>query len=185
MSKQSVFKKRGFTLIELLVIISIIGFLTSVVSASLGSSRDKATAARIASELSSIQRAFHQTSVVNNLDFIWPIEGQNGLILDPSIPWMVENGFLNLPTSVIEPSGLGDEIYEYDNGLDAYVLPASCPNQPDFISTVVVIRNLDSDRDMRILERIDEIIDDGDGLTCGNIINASVSPVGLLVFNLN
>lgn len=48
---------RGFTLIELLVVIAIIGILSSVVLATLNSTREKARDARRASDMKQIQNA--------------------------------------------------------------------------------------------------------------------------------
>lgn len=49
--------KRGFTLIELLVVIAIIGFLASVVMASLGVSRTRAEIAKVLTDYKSVSNA--------------------------------------------------------------------------------------------------------------------------------
>ncbi len=48
-------KTKGFTLIELLIVIAIIGILSSVVLANLGTSRSKAYDAKVISQMSSIR----------------------------------------------------------------------------------------------------------------------------------
>lgn len=48
-------KNKGFTLLELLVVIAIIGILTTIIIASLGSSRDKAKDSKAISQLSSMR----------------------------------------------------------------------------------------------------------------------------------
>src|SRR3990167_181942 len=52
--------RRGFTLIELLVAISIIGLLSSVVIATLGSVKDKAKDARVKTEVHNIRLALEE-----------------------------------------------------------------------------------------------------------------------------
>lgn len=57
---------RAFTLIELLVVISIIGLLSSIVLASLGSVRGKARDAQRLSDLTQIRNALELYAVANN-----------------------------------------------------------------------------------------------------------------------
>lgn len=70
--------KKGFTLIELLVVIAIIGILSAVVLAALGSARNKAKDAAVASAISSM-RAQAELVGYDNICTAGPT-GDNGLM---------------------------------------------------------------------------------------------------------
>lgn len=55
--------QQGFTLIELLVVVAIIGILATVVTASLGSARNKAKDAKVQSELSGVRASAELTAL--------------------------------------------------------------------------------------------------------------------------
>lgn len=59
-------EKKGFTLIELLVVIAIIGFLASVVMASLGVSRTRAEIAKVLTDYKSVSNALELYRQANN-----------------------------------------------------------------------------------------------------------------------
>jgi prepilin-type N-terminal cleavage/methylation domain-containing protein len=58
--------KKGFTLIELMVVIAIIGFMSSVILASLTATRVKARDTQRISELRNIEKALHLYAMNNN-----------------------------------------------------------------------------------------------------------------------
>ncbi len=65
-SHRGVSKKSGFTLIELLVVIAIVGFLASVILASLKSAKERAYDAQIKSDMTQVRNALELYAGANN-----------------------------------------------------------------------------------------------------------------------
>jgi type II secretion system protein G len=110
-------KNKGFTLIELLVVISIIGLLSSVVLASVNSARDKATAAKLVSEMKALQNAIEMYRADNNGDVpidesgMWYSDYNGEGYLDDLSDYLVPKYISRIPHSPDFPH----------NGTDRYI----------------------------------------------------------------
>ena len=102
--------KRAFTLIELLVVIAIIGFITSVVMASLISAQRDARDKRRVSDLKQLQTALELYHTDNQM-FPTQAGGANGNIsTNTTLLTLLEPYLQGTP---IDPAGLGDSTYHY------------------------------------------------------------------------
>ena len=184
--------QKGFTLIELLVVIAIISILSAVALASLNSGRIKARSAVIASELNQIERAFLASAASQNWPSEWPIEGQAfgslpAVVNSPTLSWLVDNGYLENIPSTINPGSFGLGRYDYDNEGGPTARFVSCPGTPLTTAPAVniIIRNVNSDDDLEIVNELDSIFDGGDGFNCGKVVIFLSGGNNLLLFTLD
>ncbi len=82
------FKKSAFTLIELLVVIVIIGILATISVSTFSGYFKKAKAAKIASELRSIEKGFKLAATINDQE-LYPTEISLG-VNEPTIKKVAE-----------------------------------------------------------------------------------------------
>ena len=129
---------RGFTLIELLVVIAIIGILSSVVLASLSSSRNKAKTARRASDLHNLQQALEIYAVGNDSQYPnpgWAWRSQctawGGYAGDQVIPGLVPTYYSQMPADPDMNASANTCCYLYlSDGVNYKVLDHNCPTLP-------------------------------------------------------
>ena len=114
--------KKGFTLIELLVVVSIIGILTTLLSANLNAARERARDAQRKSDLRNIQTALRlyyndNARYPGSLSFggAWEANG---------IPYMS-----TIPDDPLFPNQ--NYTYIYDEGTDSYELETCLENKSD------------------------------------------------------
>jgi len=102
--------KPAFTIIELLVVIAVIGFITSVIMASLVSAQRDARDKRRVSDLKQIQTAlelFH----TDNQHFPRQADGANGNIsTNTTLLTLLEPYLQGTP---VDPAGLGNDTFHY------------------------------------------------------------------------
>lgn len=114
--------KKGFTLIELLVVVSIIGILTTLLSANLNAARERARDAQRKSDLRNIQTAIR---LYYNDNAVYP----------PSITFNSEwkvNDIAYMSTVPDDPlSPNQNYTYTYDVINDTYILEACLENKSD------------------------------------------------------
>ena len=161
-------KQKGFTLIELLVVIAIIGVLSSVLILVMKPSDqiNKAKAAKIAKDLKLIEKAFQLTAADDMENYnLYPTENELGLS-NPMISVMVNGGHLKYVSADIEPDS--GSTYGYDNDNDPYPYLNNCPGGNTYAGANIVIRG-DVAHDSDIINNLDKIIDNSDGLGCGKL----------------
>lgn len=114
--------KKGFTLIELLVVVSIIGILTTLLSANLNAARERARDAQRKSDLRNIQTALRLYYNDNarypaslTFDSEWEVEGVSYMSIVPDDPLSPNQNY----------------VYIYDDINDSYVLEACLENKSD------------------------------------------------------
>lgn len=112
-------KHQGFTLIELLVVVAIISLLSSVVMASLNSSRQKAKISKAKSEVRTLFQALLRYNIDNNN---WPAGPNNGNFWNTAEwndPW--KTGYID---TVITNDPWGSP-YVFDGSPDVECLPGN------------------------------------------------------------
>ena len=179
-------QKIGFTLIELLVVITIIGLLSSVVTASLEDARARAKAARISTELQAIEQAFTLKILEENVKTWWheddfPSGSQEW---QRYVQLLVDDGILEtfLPVAPDGPTFNGTvpaNEYFYDNDADwgdVFVNPSDCHAQTesnrrnnwDGVLIQFDIGASFEESQWQIVARyLDEAFDKSDGFYCG------------------
>jgi len=125
-------KKRGFTLIELLVVISIIGLFSSIVLASLQSTREKAQIAKFKQELVQIRTALVLYRSNNNNN--WPA-GIEKTFVSPLLQDLKDAGVYSSNTLAV-PNFIFNGVLVTPGGLNGG--DASC-DQPDSSNVEYVI----------------------------------------------
>ena len=166
-------KKTGFTLIELLVVVAILSIVATIVVIALDPKHvtNKSKAARIASELQSIEEAFQLSIFDNGMQGVFFTEDELNLGENPNVSLMtlLDIGVLGyLPRETpIAPYGLGTSYYRYDNDGDLYHYLDNCPGSSDYGGANIFITRTQYYPDL--VQEIDKIIDHGDGLKCGKI----------------
>ena len=160
--KETIRHKSGFTLIELLVVIAIIGLIATMAVVSFGNARDKAKAASILANFKNIEKgmALYKESLglaawwrENTLAGTDPEEISNILNLNPAM-----RDYL--------PQAPTDGNYQYDNDGNAYD-PDGDGCGPWSGGVGIFLFNLNNDD---VAEALDQMVDDGDGGTCGKIL---------------
>jgi prepilin-type N-terminal cleavage/methylation domain-containing protein len=152
--------RRGFTLIELLVVIAIIGILASIVLVSLSSSKTKASAARVASDLRSIEKAFQLMAIDENASTWWIDSSLNGSFNPPLSALVADSGRLGKFLKIAPAPPVGAS-YFYDNDGDT----ATCGGSPNAGVNIFTAAGADP----ALLSQLDEIFDQGDGSLCGRV----------------
>ena len=161
--------KRAFTLIELLVVIGIIGVLSAVVLTSLQNSRERAIATQIAAELRSMNQAFRIDAIDRNSRSDYPLESSYGISgQNPWIQSIINAGYLESLTDMSD-SRIGDGRYRYDNDGDQYISASCGSSSPSFSGVSIIIFGVTDPNELGVVNEIDEILDGGDGLGCGNV----------------
>ena len=162
-------RHKGFTLVELLVVIAIIGILSAVVIASLQESRNKAQAVRMAAELRSINQALRLDSIERNTRTDYPLESSFGIPgQNPQVQSIINAGFLS-SLGDLSDGRIGDKRYRYDNDGDQYISASCGSSNPSFSGVSIIIFGVTDSNDLEIIKKLDEIMDGGDGLGCGNV----------------
>ncbi|KND49069.1 MAG: putative Type IV pilus pilin [Parcubacteria bacterium C7867-005] len=109
--------KKGFTLIELMVVISIIGFLSSVVLGSLGTARAKSRDARVIAQFNQIKTALFLYREKYNAYPNQTVVGPNGPYtqnFDSMAQQLVSEGFLS--SVPVAPTNHTYQYYNYYTG---------------------------------------------------------------------
>ena len=162
--------QKGFTLIELLVVIAIISILASIIVPSFQSAIQRSKAVNIANDLSKIEKAFHLHANEHNLDNIFPTESKIGFT-NPEIRTLVDQNKLSFVSEYLKATGLGNEIYVYDNDGDVYNYLSTCPGLASNTGANIMVFHSRKKNDYMIIEELDSIFDNSDGLNCGKIRN--------------
>src|SRR3989344_2809180 len=131
-------RSRGFTLIELLVVIAIIGILSSVVLASLSSSRNRAKTASRASDLHNLQQALEIMAVGSrgqypNPGWAWRSQcvAWGGYAGDQVIPGLVPTYYSQMPADPDMNASANLCCYLYlSDGVNYKILDHNCPTLP-------------------------------------------------------
>ena len=125
-------KKNGFTLIELLIVIAIIGVLSSILYVAINP-REKiklAEATKIAQDLKTIESGFRNRILEGKYE-LYPKENSSANFgTNPTIVDLITVGEIVGVSPSVKATGLGDEVYRYDNDGDYYPYTNNCPNNP-------------------------------------------------------
>jgi len=162
----------GFTLIEILIAIIVIGILSTISISYVSSTRDKAIAAAYLTTARTLERGFVAKGISDGITTWWDgsdFEGCAGLYgSSPRIPGMVANcDFSDFIPGDLEDLGL----FAYDSSVDADDYVGGC--------TVAGGSGLDPTKGVNILikdtvtpdifDKMDDVIDSGDGPFCGKM----------------
>lgn len=194
-------KQKAFTLIELLVTIAIISILTSVIFMAIDSKKqnDRATAIRVIKEFTAIQKALELSSLDPDWGYnSYPGEYDFGLGENPAIVDLIDNGILKYVgrEDLVNGQGLGqlvgangagvgNGVYRYDNDNDTYNYLNNCPGVNTTAGVNIFIYWVESEEDMAIINELDSILDNGDGLKCGKIRTYDVGARKILDYNIS
>ncbi|TSC78780.1 MAG: hypothetical protein G01um101433_112 [Parcubacteria group bacterium Gr01-1014_33] len=172
---------RGFSVLEILIVIGIIGLLAAAVIASLNQARKNAKAVTILSDFRQIENAIHLLGG-DKAWKQWPFEGAGpspsfGYAAgDPPIEWLIANQ--GLGSSLTSSRQVDGQSYKYDNDNDIYLTDASGCATGDIDDGVNLFLTI---ADQDIFTRIDSIMDDGDGNTCGR---ARLTGANVMIYEL-
>jgi prepilin-type N-terminal cleavage/methylation domain-containing protein len=110
-------RTRGFTLIELLVVISIIGFLSSVVLASMQTARDKAKGVAFRASVNEFIKAVKlMQSDVSTLPINTMFKTEAGWVAPSSQSFFINNNFDDYIADFPKPPFTGYFFYHYSEG---------------------------------------------------------------------
>ncbi len=172
-------KNKGFTLIELLVVIAIIGVLSSVLILVINPSDqiNKAKAAKIAKDFKLIEKAFQLTAADDMENYVlYPVEPISG---GAKISQMIDNSHLKYISRDISPGNIGVGYYVYDNDDNVYPYLNNCPGGSNGGGVNILIQ--DAANETSLVNQLDKMIDNSDGLGCGKLRTA----YGHIIFNLD
>ncbi|NQU77111.1 type II secretion system protein [Candidatus Falkowbacteria bacterium] len=189
--------KNAFTLIELLVVIAIIALLSVITFAVLNSSRERARAARIISDIKNIETAMHLYMDSNNYN-IWPRQGNRADTCitpatcfcavpatcacgaNPDCAKMTDDYFADLVTlgylaELPTPGLTAPAAYSYLNAGDLYPNDGTGP----FRGVNILVRHIDeaTNEYATYLTRLDELVDGGDGRLIGKIRGNGINAI--------
>ncbi|MCK5027105.1 MAG: type II secretion system protein [Candidatus Pacebacteria bacterium] len=182
-------QNKGFTLIELLLVISIIGFLSSVVLSSFASVRTKAQATQLLVEFQQVEKALYMMAHDQNRSLWWSDDDYNSVECNGIIPGSDKTGATqgnpslgtlvqNATFSKFFPSNVDLQIgnnLQYDNDCDLGTGVFDLDG--DGCDTVArvgrgTLLQMTSVTDNAIFDYMDRIIDGGDEsvpFLCGRI----------------
>lgn len=160
--------RQGFTLIELLVVIAIIGVLASVVLASVSTAREKAKATKMVSELQQMEKAIISLTIDTNTLTLWRENNFNGASLgqNPTLQSLIDSGGLDKYFTQAPTPPEGTEPYKYDNDGDG---SQDCNNAAAGVNIIVQNAAISG----QLQGYVDQMIDGGDGNSCGKVRRAS------------
>jgi prepilin-type N-terminal cleavage/methylation domain-containing protein len=165
--------QKAFTLIELLVVIAIIGILAGILFVAIDPSKQnaKAQAVKIARDLKLIEQAFVLTALDLGGD-TYPLEDDvgSGGAGNKTISNLITNDDLMYVSEDISSGSFGSGTYYYDNDDDKYLYLNNClESVSGGWGANILVSSASSAYDEIILDELDKIFDDGDGLDCGKI----------------
>lgn len=122
-------KESGFTLIELLVVIAIVGFLASVILASLKSAKERAYDAQIKSDMTQVRNALELYAGANNYLYPSMAMGVQNVALNQGTPAKVQDVLRSVFVKSVYAQSRNLNCQYYDN-LQSVLVPTYIGSMP-------------------------------------------------------
>lgn len=159
-------KQKAFTLIELLIVVAIVGILSTVVFTSVQNARIKAKAAKFISDAKQIEKAFAMWAIDEGRTTWWHEDTWGAPTDEPEIDWLIAN--TPFGSYLSGSASIETNHYVYDNDGDTFDTDGD--GCADAMPWQGVFLNVWDASLLEVIHRVDEVVDRGDGPTCGKIV---------------
>ena len=156
----------GFTLIEILTVIAIIGILATIIVVTMASAREKAKATKLFSDLIQVEKALGAWAIDEEVGVWWDEDLWGAPTDEPTIAWLAAN--TSLGNWMSGNPGIASNLYVYDNDGDTFDTNGDgCADGSIFQG---VFLNIWDPNLLDAVDIMDDIMDGGDGPTCGRVV---------------